>query len=67
MQINYIKMNQKAPKSTHLDTLMRAEVEVKLSWMRDAHINSCTSRNITTLATLFFLVRTEQSEINLLI
>ena len=40
---------------------MRAEIEVKLSWVSDTNVHSCTSWNVTTLATLLLLVSTEQS------
>ena len=39
-------------RSTNLDAKMRNKVEVKLSGMGDTLINSCTWRNITTLAHL---------------
>ena len=44
-----------------LDTLVRAEIEVKLSWVGDAYVHSCSSWNVATLATLLLLVSTEES------
>ena len=40
-------------------TLMRTEIKVKLCWMSDSNINSCSSWNISRFSTLFFLVSTE--------
>ena len=42
---------------------MGAEVEVKLSRMRDPHIHRSSSGNVATLADLFLLVGTEEPRV----
>ena len=45
-----------------LDPLVRAEVEVELCRVGDAHVNGGTGGDVPALAALLLLVRTEQSE-----
>ena len=45
----------------YLNASMGAEVEVKLCWMSDALVHSCSSRNVATLACLISTVSTEEA------
>ena len=44
----------------YLDSLVRTEIEVKLSWMCDSNINSCSSWNVSRLSGLLFFIRAEE-------
>lgn len=42
---------------------MTAQVEIELSWMRDADVDCCACWNISRLAALFLLVSAEQARV----
>lgn len=44
----------------YLNSLMTAQIKVKLRRMRDTNIDCCSSRNVPTFTALFFFIGTKQ-------